>query len=181
MKNRIMYGTIAGLLTLTLTNCGTLYHNMNQSELYQPSPYSEVMPLIPKDITPAPEPVSDSWQDLMSIGPGSDALVTMSDGTLKGGQIITVTLDSLFMKTAGKEISIARSEIALVEIKGSSGALAGGIIGFLISGVGLTAIISQGQATPEGWLVGISLLGIPGGLLGALIGSSTGGDVEIVP
>ena len=37
-----------------------------------------------------------------------------------------------------------------------------------------------GEEIPaEAWLLGVSLFGIPGGLLGALIGSQTGGD-EII-
>jgi hypothetical protein len=182
MKNRIMIIAVLGLFVLTLTNCSTIYQNARQNDLYDSSPYASVLDLVPKNISPNPAPVAENWNKLMQIGPGSDALVTLRDGTLRGGQIFKVTSDSLGLITAGHVVSIARSEIALVELKGSSGALAGGLIGFLVTGVGLTAILCQeGDCPGEAWLLGISLLGIPGGLVGALIGSQTGGDIQIVP
>ena len=180
MKNRIMIIAILGLFVLTLTNCSTIYQNARQNDLYDSSPYASVLDLVPKNISPNPAPVADNWNKLMQIGPGSDALVTLRDGTLRGGQIVTVTSDTLGLITAGQIVSLARSEIALVEVKGSSGTLAGGLIGFLVTGVGLTAILCE-DCPPEGWALGIALLGIPGGLLGVLIGSQIGGDVQIVP
>ena len=180
MKNRIMCGTLVGLLALTLTNCGALYQNMNQSELYQTSPYSEILALAPPKINTDPVPGSNDWQQLIQIGPGYDVIVTLRDGNLRGGQIFTVDQDTLVLHSAGQKITIPRSDIALVKVKRSTGAVTGGVIGFLVTGVGLTATFCE-DCPPEGWLLGVSLLGIPGGLLGALIGSSTGGDVEIVP
>ena len=180
MKNRIMIIAVLALISLTLTNCGTVYQGARQTNWYDSSPYAGVLDLVPKNINLNPTPVSDSWQYLMQNGPGSDAIVTLRDGTLRGGIIITVTADSLGLKTAGQVFTLARSEIALVEVKGTSGALAGGIIGFIVTGVGLTAILCD-DCPAEGWALGIALLGIPGGLLGALIGSQTGGDVDIVP
>ncbi len=120
------------------------------------------------------------WERLMEIGPGSDALLTLTDGTLRSGLIVKVHSDELILKTAGQMVTIARSDIVLVEVKGSSGALAGGVVGFLVSGIGLTAIICE-DCPGEAWAIGIALLGVPGGLLGALIGSQIGGDVEIIP
>jgi len=182
MKNRIMITVVLGLFSLTLTNCGTGYQSAIQTNWYESSPYAGVLDLVPKNISPNPAPVADDWQTLMQIGPGSDAIVTLRDGTLRGGLIITVTTDSLGLKTAGQIVTLARSEIALVEVKGSSGALAGGLIGFLVGGVALTAILSGGEdISPQGWILGTALLGIPTGLLGVLIGSQTGGDVEIIP
>ena len=182
MKNRIMIIVFLGSLSITLTNCGTGYQSALQTDWYASSPYAGVLDLIPKSITPNTAPVADDWQKLMQIGQGSDAIVTLRDGTLRGGLIVTVTTDSLGLKTAGMVVTLARSEIALVEVKGSSGALAGGLIGFLVGGVALTAILAGGNdISPQGWILGTALLGIPTGLLGVLIGSQTGGDVEIIP
>ena len=182
MKNRIMIIVFLGSLSLTLMNCSTGYQSARQNNWYDASPYADVLDLVPKNISPSPVPVSDDWQTLVQIGPGSDAIVTLRDGTLRGGKIITVTSDSLGLKTAGNIITLVRSEIALVEVKGTSGALAGGMIGFLVGGFALTAILSGGEdISPQGWILGTALLGIPTGLVGALIGSQTGGDVEIVP
>ena len=45
-----------------------------------------------------------------------------------------------------------------------------------------TAILFGDEDVPiEGWILGTALLGIPTGLIGVLIGSQTGGDVQIVP
>ncbi len=182
MKNRIMIIVVLGSFSLTLTNCGTAYQSARQTNWYDSSPYAGVLDLVPKNISPNPAPVADDWQYLMQNGPGSDAIVTLRDGTLRGGIIITVTADSLGLKTAGQVVTLARSEIALVEVKGTSGALAGGLIGYLVGGIALTAILFGDEDVPiEGWILGTALLGIPTGLIGVLIGSQTGGDVEIVP
>lgn len=182
MKNRIKIIVVLGSLSLALTKCSTGYQSALQSNWYESSPYAGVLDLVPKNINPNAAPIADDWQKLMQIGPGSDAMVTLRDGTLRGGKIITVTTDSLGLRTAGQVVTLARSEIALVEVKGSSGALAGGLIGFLVGGVALTAILSAGEDIPvQGWILGTALLGIPTGLIGVLIGSQTGGDVEIVP
>jgi hypothetical protein len=118
----------------------------------------------------------------MEIGPGSEAIITLRNNTLRGGEIVKVTSDSLELMSAGQLLSIARSDIALVKVQGTSGTLAGGVIGFLVSGVVLTLVATGGEdIPPEGWILGIALLGIPGGLIGALIGSQTGGNEEIVP
>jgi hypothetical protein len=117
----------------------------------------------------------------MEIGPGSDAFLTLTDGTLRSGQIVAVHLDDLILKAAGQDVTILRTDIVVVKIKGASGIVAGGIVGFLVSGIGLTAIICTDDCPAEGWVLGIALLGIPGGLLGALIGSQIGGDEEIIP
>ena len=106
MKNRIMIIAILGLISLTLTNCGTVYQGARQTNWYDSSPYAGVLDLVPKNISPNPTPVSNNWQYLMKNGPGSDALVTLRDGTLRGGQIVTVTSDSLVLKTAGQVAQI---------------------------------------------------------------------------
>jgi len=182
MKNRIIIVLVLGLHSLALTNCGTIYQSAHHTNWYDSSPNARVLDIVPTNINLNPAPVADDWQKLMQIGPGSDAVVTLRDGTLRGGKIITVTTDSLGLKTSGQLVTLARSEIALIEVKGTSGALAGGLIGYLVGGIALTAIVFGGEDIPaEGWVLGVALLGIPTGLLGVLIGSQTGGDVEIVP
>ena len=171
-----------GLLLLMLTNCSTLYQSSNQNQFNTQSLPSGLSEINLQGKTLKTIGSIDGWQRLIEIGPGSDAIITFLDGSLRGGTIVQVSSDTIILNTAGNNLTILRSEIVSVEIKGSSGALAGGLVGFLISGVGLTAMLCAGEdCPPEGWLLGISLLGLPGGLLGALIGSQIGGDEIIVP
>ena len=182
MRNRIYFILPVGFIIISLTNCGTLYQSSQQSQLIN-TPLPSGLSKVKSQSSPF-SPIVDGkgWGHLMMNGSGSDALITLNDGSLRGGTIVQVTQDSLTINSANKNFTIARSDIAVVEIKGSSGALAGGIIGFLLSGVVLTLVASGGEEIPaEGWVLGISLLGIPGGLLGALIGSQVGGDEVIVP
>jgi hypothetical protein len=197
MLKRIFVIMVLGSVALMLTNCSAVYQGARQTIVddsspnwddYSPvcddySPTAAMLAITPKSLSLSRTPVSSGWERLMEIGPGSDAFLTLTDGTLRGGQIVEVHSDKLIMMVAGQDMTIARTDIALVKIKRSSGTLAGGLIGFAVSGVTLTAIIC-GEAdgcSGEGWVVGITLLGIPGGLLGALIGSQIGGDEEIIP
>lgn len=182
MKNRI-YRTVAfGMCTLLLTHCGTLYQGSQMTQAYEAPLPSGLSVYSNQNTITTPADNGRGWGHLMMNGAGNDALITLNDGSLRGGTIVQVTSDSLTINSANKNFTIARSDIATVEIQGSSGALAGGIIGFLVSGVVLTLVASGGEEIPaEGWVLGIALLGIPGGLLGALIGSQVGGDEVIVP
>ena len=80
-------------------------------------------------------------------------------------------------------MTITRSDIASVKVKRKRSTLIGGVAGYLISAVALTALVcaETGDCTATIAIVSGAVLGIPGGLLGALIGSQVGGDVEIVP
>ena len=187
MKNRIFTIVVVGLFALTLTNCGAIYQGAHQTNWDDSSPtWDDSSPIaLMSAITPKSIPLSKTqggqgWERLMEIGPGRDALITLKDGTLRSGQIVKVISDELILRVAGQDNTVARSDIVLVKIQGSSGVVAGGIIGFLASGTILTAILCE-HCEAEGWVLGISLLGIPGGLLGALIGSGVGGDEEIIP
>jgi hypothetical protein len=127
---------------------------------------------------------SAGWSRLAEVGPGKDAVVTYRDGTLRGGVVQSVEGNELVMASGGEMVRIARSDIATVQIRRKKGTLAGGLIGFAVTGIGLTTIIcaeNDADCDWQVWVFGITLLGIPGGLLGALIGSQTGGDIEIVP
>jgi hypothetical protein len=182
MKNRICFILTVGLSIIFLTNCGTFYQNSQQSQLINTPLPSGLSESKSQNVSFSPLDDGKGWGHLMMNGAGNDALITLTDGSLRGGTIVQVTQDSLTINSANQNFTIARSDIAVVEIEGSSGALAGGIIGFLVSGVVLTLVASGGEEIPaEGWVLGISLLGIPGGLLGALIGSQVGGDEVIVP
>ena len=57
------------------------------------------------------------------------------------------------------------------------------MIGALVSGLTLTTVAcSDGEGCDgQTWVLLVPILGIPGGLLGALIGSQAGGPVEIIP
>ncbi len=148
-------------------------------------------PLDPR-LTPPPveyviEPIwqqeTKGWTQLANVGPGRDAIVTLTDGTLRGGQIVDVESGALRLLVGGNVVTITRSDIASVRVKRKRGTLIGGVVGFLISGVTLTAIACAegGGCSGAGIIVGGTILGIPGLLLGALIGSQVGGDLEIVP
>ncbi|MBN2029162.1 hypothetical protein JW824_02860 [bacterium] len=124
------------------------------------------------------------WEYLMKIGPGNNAILTLTDGTMRGGQIVEVHPDELLMLVAGEDMTFARSDIAVLTVKRRRNTMEGGLIGFLATGFGITAILCSGEDADcpyQAWLIAVPLLGIPGGLLGALIGSQTGGDVEIIP
>jgi hypothetical protein len=187
MKNRIFTIVVLGLFALTLTNCGAIYQGARQTNWDDSSPsWGDSSPLaLLSAITPKSLPLSQTqggqgWEHLMEIGPGSDALITLTDGTLRSGQIIKVLPDELILRVAGQDKTVARSDIVLVKVMGSSGLLAGAVIGYLASGVIITAALCD-DCPGEAWLLGIALLGIPGGLVGALIGSGIGGDEEIIP
>lgn len=180
MQNNILIVTVFALFAIILTNCGVILHEKSQTYRSDFSPAIVKSAISPKELTQSRSRGGQGWKRLMQIGPGNDAIVTLTDGTLQGGHIVEVRFDELLMLIAGKDKRIARSDIAMLTVKRSSYALAGGLIGFLISGIGLTAIVCDDCST-DSWIVGIALLGIPGGLIGALIGSQTGGDEEIIP
>jgi len=188
MQNRIIISIVLLSFLLTLTNCGTVYQSNHNNDWFDSSPSADILTSIPSNslvpfkLSQSPAPSNGGWQRLMEIGPGSEAIITLRDNTLRGGEIIKVTSDSLDLISAGQFFSIARTDIALVEVQGTSGTLAGGLIGFLVGGIALTAILFGDEEVPvEGWILGTALLGIPTGLVGALIGSQTGGDEKIVP
>jgi len=187
MKNRIFTIVVVGLFALTLTNCGAIYQGAHQTNWDDSSPtWDDSSPIaLMSAIPPKSLPLSQTqggqgWERLMEIGPGSDALITLKDGTLRSGQIVKVLSDELILRVAGQDNTVVRSDIVLVKIQGSSGTLAGAVIGYLAGGVILTAALCE-DCPSEAWILGIALLGIPGGLLGALIGSGVGGDEEIIP
>ncbi len=143
--------------------------------------------LIPPEGLYISEPIwqqtSRGWARLIDIGPGRDAIVTLTDGTLRGGQIVEVQSEALRLLVGANAITIARTDIASVRVKRKRGTLIGGLIGYVGSGALLIGIIcaEADGCSAAGVIVGFAILGVPGGLVGALIGSQMGGDVEIVP
>ena len=124
------------------------------------------------------------WEYLMKIGPGRNAIITLTDTTMRGGQIVEVHSDELHLLIAGQTVTFARSNIVLVTVKRPSKTAEFALGGFLVTGVGITAALclsEDAHCEPLGWLLGIGLFGLPGALLGALAGIQTGGDVEIMP
>jgi len=127
--------------------------------------------------------VPSQWDRLAKIGPGQQAVVSLSDGTLKGGKILEVLPSGLRMESSGQAYEIPRSDMVTVRVQRKSNTLEGGVIGFLVSGLGWTAYLcgsGDGGCGFAGGLFIFTLLGAPGGLIGALIGSQTGGDVEFI-
>ena len=182
MKNRIFTIVVLGLFALTLTNCGAIVGGTRQTIRAESSPAAAKLAITPKGLPVSRTQGGQGWGRLIQIGPGRDAILTLTDGTLRGGQIVKVHSDGLILQVAGQDVAVDRSDIAAVKVKRSSGTLTGGVVGFLASGITLTAIICDGNnCSGEAWALGIALLGVPGGLLGVLIGSQIGGDVEIVP
>jgi hypothetical protein len=107
----------------------------------------------------------------------------LTDGGSRGGRIIDVQTESLSLLTGADTIVVARSEIASVKVKRGRGTVWGGLVGSEISGAAVTASACADEDIDcDGNVVLWFAIGsVPGLLLGALIGSQVGGDVEIVP
>ena len=125
---------------------------------------------------------SQALTDLQSKGPGHAAVVTMSDGTLRGGWIKGVDDTQLHLQKQGAEGSLALSDITLVHIKRSDRTLLYTALGDLDTATAATLIANgDGEDDFKDQVIIFGVGGIPGGLLGALIGHWTSGDIEIVP
>lgn len=125
--------------------------------------------------------VQSQWDRLAEVGTGRQAVVSLSDGTLKGGRIVEVLPNALRMETAGQVVEVPRSDMVVVRVQRKSYTLAGGVVGFLVSGLGWMAYACHDDdCGAAGALLVFTLLGAPGGLVGALIGSQVGGDVEFI-
>ncbi len=179
---------VAFLLSLTPTaavGAQTASGGSGISSLLRPKPLDPRLtpPAVEYVIEPIWQQESKGWTQLANVGPGRDAIVTLTDGTLRGGRIVDVESGALRLLVGGNVVTITRSDIASVRVKRKRGTLIGGVAGYLISAVTRTAIIcaDAGDCTATAVIVGGAVLGIPGGLLGALIGSQVGGDLEIVP
>ncbi|MGW8265972.1 MAG: hypothetical protein ACWGSQ_06360 [Longimicrobiales bacterium] len=125
--------------------------------------------------------VQSQWERLAEVGTGRQAVVSLSDGTLKGGRIVEVLPNALRMESAGQAFEIPRPDMVTVRVQRKSYTMAGGVVGFLVSGLGWMAYACHDDdCGVAGALLVFTLLGAPGGLVGALIGSQAGGDVEFI-
>jgi len=185
MKTRVcLLGILLGLMpSLPLTAQGApssaslspRFHPLRiDSRLLAPTPLDADLPLW--------QEVKSPWSRLGEVGPGQQAVVSLSDGSLKGGKILEVLPSALRMESNGQAFEIPRSDMVTVRVQRKSYTLAGGVIGFVVSGLGWTAYACSGDGDCgfAGALLVFTLLGAPGGLVGALIGSQAGGDVEFI-
>lgn len=125
---------------------------------------------------------STNWERLGKLGPGRDAIVTLTDGTLRGGWIRGVDAEKLYMLRAGEEIPLAASDIAAVRVMRPDRRLLMGMIGYFVTATVATVIASnEDDLDAKDAIIVFGVAGIPGGVLGAWLGDIIGGDVEIVP
>jgi len=119
---------------------------------------------------------------LQSLAPTHSVVVTMSDGTLRGGWVTAVDDTHLHMQKSGEEVSLAISDITTVRVQRSDQTLMYAMLGYIVTGATVIVIAHhKGEHEFKDLVIIGSVGGIPGGLLGALIGSRTSGDVEIIP
>jgi hypothetical protein len=122
------------------------------------------------------------WTKLVREGPGHDAVVTLTDGTLRGGWIASVDMNALRLESSGKTLALEPSDVATVRIKRPDHTLLGGAIGYLVAGTAVMLLVDQDQdldAADKVIMFGVG--GLPGAALGAWFGHFIGGDMEIVP
>ena len=125
---------------------------------------------------------SQALTQLQSKGPGHTAVVTMNDGTLRGGWIKGVDDTQLHMLKQGGEVSLSLSDVAMVQIKRSDRTLLYSVIGYLVTATVATIVVyNDDYHEPRDLIIVGAVGGIPGALLGALVGQRRSGDVEIVP
>jgi hypothetical protein len=125
---------------------------------------------------------SADWQRLQEKGTGRSAIVTLRDGTLRGGRIDGVTANALRLQTAGETLEMNPSSIAVVRVKRPSRTWIGTVVGYMAAAVAcaLIADADDDLSTRDLIVVG-GVGGIPGALIGGYIGHRSGGDFEIVP
>src|SRR5262245_33321144 len=119
---------------------------------------------------------------LQAKAPGHSAVITMNDGTLRGGWVTSVDDSNINMEKQGAKTSLALSDIATVRVQRPDRTLLYGMIGYLVTGTVATIIAyNDGDHEFKDLVIVGGVGGIPGGILGALMGSRYGGDIEIVP
>jgi hypothetical protein len=119
---------------------------------------------------------------LQSTAPGNSALVTMNDGTLRGGWVASVNDSHLNLEKQGVSTALALSDIAMVRVQRQDRTLLYGMFGYLVTGTAATIIAyHNGEHDFASLVIVGSVGGIPGGILGALMGSHYSGDIEIIP
>lgn len=110
---------------------------------------------------------------------GAEVVITKTDGQQIKGELIAVKPSSLLLleSQTGADVSSGIEEIAAIKIIKKSKVLTGAGIGFLVSSVSLCglwwATDPEGFTDPEGGgpLVVAAYFGLPGLLVGALVGA----------
>jgi hypothetical protein len=115
------------------------------------------------------------------MAPGHSVVATMSDGTLRGGWVTSVDDTHLNLEKQGEKVALSISDVATVRVQRSDLTLLYGMVGYLVTGIAATIIAYQDDHEFKDLVIVGSIGGIPGGILGALMGSRYSGDVEIVP
>ena len=77
---------------------------------------------------------------LQAKAPGHSAVVTMNDGTLRGGWVTTVDDAHLNMEKQGEKTSLALSDVVSVRVQRPDHTLLYGMIGYLVTGTVATII-----------------------------------------
>ena len=118
---------------------------------------------------------------------GADLIIQKTDGTQARGELITVKENSLLLldRESGADVSVDVKDIKVITIVKKPKALQGAGLGFLISAASLSALAwatdEEFFTDPEGGgpLVLALWFGIPGLLVGAVVGSIIGTDKRI--
>jgi len=119
---------------------------------------------------------------LQAKAPGHSAVVTMNDGTLRGGWVTSVDDAHINLEKQGEKASLALSDVVTVRVQRPDHTLLYGMIGYLVTGTVATIIAyNDGDHEFKDLVIVGGVGGIPGGILGALMGSRYGGDMEIIP
>jgi hypothetical protein len=115
---------------------------------------------------------------------GASLIVTLKDGSQTNGELIAVKKDSLvLLNPVGKDESVALADISAVTIAKPSKAGKGFLTGLLVGGIG-GGIAGAAMPTDEGYqalaIVGGALvIGAIGGLIGFGLGAAAGTDETI--
>lgn len=119
---------------------------------------------------------------LQEHAPNHTAIVYMNDGTLRGGWVNSVDDTHMHMLKQGQPVDLAIAEIATVRVQRPSHTFLYGVLGYAVTGtVAMLIAKNDGEDDFRDLAVVFGVSGIPGGLIGALIGKGTTGDMEIVP
>ncbi len=119
---------------------------------------------------------------------GAEIVVQKNDGHQVQGELIAVKKTSLLLleSESGFDVSINVTEAEIVHIlkgpKTGLGAISGLLVGGLVgaAAAGKSSDCGQCPSSSSRSLVGGALVGGVGAILGALIGSATGGSNEII-
>jgi len=118
---------------------------------------------------------------------GAELIIEKKDGWYERGELITVKQDSLLLlNSAGADVSIDIGNIKTITIAKKSKTVLGAGIGFLVgAAIGISALANENSKPKQGWVslefpsIYGAVLGVPGALVGALIGLAVSSDETI--